>query len=433
MKKDTLVIVGASLAGGSAAVQLRKDGFDGRIVLVGEEPEAPYERPELSKGYLRGTKERGKLDVREAEFYGENSIELLTSTRVTTIDAKARDVLLSDGQRIRFDQLLLATGSSPRRLKLSGSDLAGIHYLRTVSDSDAIREATAGAHKAVVIGGGWIGAEVAASLRELGLEVTMVLPEPAPLERVLGPEVGAVYRDLHREHGVELRPGQRLSAFLGRRSIEAVQTDDGTRIPCDFVVVGAGASPRIELAAQAGLDVARGVLVDARLETSVPGIYAAGDVAEAWNPTFETRIRVEHWDNARRQGRAAARNMLGIGEPYDRIPYFYSDQYDLGMEYSGYAPSWDRVVFRGDPASRQFIAFWLRDGRVVAGMNANIWEVNDALAGLVRSGPEVSVERLTDESVPLEDLDALRAEPPLGSPSSRRKGAGTPPTERPRP
>lgn len=433
MKKDTLVIVGASLAGGSGAVQLRKEGFDGRIVLVGEESEAPYERPELSKGYLRGTKERGKLDVRETAFYGENSIELLTSTRVTAIDAKARDVLLSDRQRIRFDGLLLATGSSPRRLRLPGSDLGGIHYLRTVSDSNAIREAAAGAHKAVVVGGGWIGAEVAASLRELGLEVTMVLPEPAPLERVLGPEVGAVYRDLHRQHGVELRPGQRLSAFLGRSSIQAVQTGDGTRIPCDFVVVGAGASPRIELAIQAGLDVAGGVLVDARLETSVPGIYAAGDVAEAWNPALETRIRVEHWDNAKRQGRAAARNMLGVGEPYDGIPYFYSDQYDLGMEYSGYAPSWDRVVFRGDPASRQFIAFWLRDGRVVAGMNANIWEVNDALAGLVRSGHEVSVERLTDESVPLEDLDALRAEPAIGSPSSRREEAGTPPAEKPRP
>ena len=433
MKKDTLVIVGAGLAGGSAAVQLRKDGFDGRIVLVGDEPEAPYERPELSKGYLRGTKERAKLDVREAAFYGENSIELLTSTRVTAIDAKARDVLLSDGQRIPFDRLLLATGSSPRRLKLSGSDLAGIHYLRTVSDSDAIREAAAGAHKAVVVGGGWIGAEVAASLRELGLEVTMVLPEPAPLERVLGPEVGAVYRDIHREHGVELRPGQRLSAFLGRGSIEAVQTGDGTRIPCDFVVVGAGASPRIELAAQAGLDVASGVLVDARLETSVPGIYAAGDVAEAWNPTFEARIRVEHWDNARRQGRAAARNMLGVGEPYDRIPYFYSDQYDLGMEYSGYAPSWDRVVFRGDPASRQFIAFWLRDGRVVAGMNANIWEVNDALAGLVRSGHEVSVERADRRIGAAGRPRCAAGQTRRWQPLFQARRAGTPPAEKPRP
>jgi 3-phenylpropionate/trans-cinnamate dioxygenase ferredoxin reductase subunit len=417
MDSDRFVIVGASLAGARAAGQLRKDGFGGRIVLVGEEAEPPYERPELSKGFLRRTIERAKLNVLPPEYWAENDVELLTSTRAESIDPGRREVVLAGGRRIRFDRLLLATGSSPRRLDIPGSGLAGIHYLRTVADSEAIRDAAAEAHRAAVVGGGWIGAEVAGSLRELGLEVALVMPEALPLERVLGPEVGAIYRDLHLEHGVELVPRRRVVAFHGRSGVEAVETADGTRIGCDFVVVGAGAIPRTELAAAAGLAVEGGVLVDEKLETSVPGIFAAGDIAAAWNPLFGTRIRVEHWDNARRQGRAAARNMLGIGEPYDRVPYFYSDQYDLGMEYSGFAPSWDRVVFRGDVAGREFIAFWLRAGRVVAGLNANIWDVNDKLAALVGWGGEVSIERLTDPSVPLDDFDALMIDGPSSRPA----------------
>jgi 3-phenylpropionate/trans-cinnamate dioxygenase ferredoxin reductase component len=427
VQEDAFVIVGASLAGASAAVQLRKDGFDGRIVLVGEEPEGPYERPELSKGYLRGSFERAKLDVKSPEFYAENSIELLTSTAVTAIDTKACEVSLQDGRRLGYDRLLLATGSAPRHLDLPGAELEGIHYLRTVSDADAIRAAAARAHKVVVVGGGWIGSEVAASLRQLGLEVTLILREAVPLEIPLGPEIGAVYRDLHLEHGVKLLPGQHVEGFQGRTQVEAVETADGTRHACDFAVVGAGARPRIALAAKAGLEVGSGILVDAHLESSVPGIYAAGDVAEAWNPVFETRIRVEHWDNAKRQGRAAARNMLGIGEPYGRVPYFYSDQYDLGMEYSGFAPTWDRVVFRGDPAKREFISFWLRGDRVVAGMNANVWEVNDSIAALVSSGQPVSVERLTDPAVPLTDLDALSPDhaTSTGSSAARKTAPGS--------
>jgi 3-phenylpropionate/trans-cinnamate dioxygenase ferredoxin reductase component len=408
MAEQSFVIVGASLAGGSAAVQLRKDGFEGRIVLVGDEAVAPYERPELSKGYLQGTKDRAKLDVKPATFYPENSIDLRTSTRVTGIDPGSQTVTLDGGELLHYDRLLIATGCEPRHLDLPGSNREGIHYLRTLADSDSIRAAAAQAHQAVVVGGGWIGAEVAASLRQLGLEVTLVLLESVPLERVMGPEVGGIYRDLHLEHGVRLMPGRRAAAFNGGESVTAVQTDDGQTVPADLVVVGAGATPRLELATAAGLAVASGILVDARLESSVPGIFAAGDVADAWNPAFETRIRVEHWDNAKRQGRAAARNMLGFGEPYERVPYFYSDQYDLSMEYSGFAPRWDRVVFRGDTGAREFIAFWLRDGRVVAGMNANISDVNDAIAALVRWGQEVSVERLTDASVPLDDLEALR-------------------------
>lgn len=403
----TFVIVGASLAGANAAEQLRKKGFEGRIVLVGEERDRPYERPALSKAYLRRTAEREELNVHGATFYDENAIDLRTSARAIAVEPRSRDVVLQDGDRIRYDRLLLATGALPRRLEVPGSDLAGVHYLRTVTDADAIRELAAGARRAIVIGGGWIGSEVAASVRQLGLPVALVAPDSAPLERVLGPEVGAVYRDLHAGHGVELFMNQRAVAFRGQAAVEAVETADGTRIEGDLVVVGVGARPRTDLAASAGLEVGDGIHVDEHLETSVPGIFAAGDVAAAWHPLLKARIRVEHWDNARRQGRAAAQNMLGNPEPYIRIPYFYSDQYDLGMEYAGYAPAWDRVVFRGDPAAGAFVAFWLRDGRVVAGMNANVWKVNDAIAALVRASRKAVVARLTDPTVSLDDSEAL--------------------------
>ncbi len=407
MTRQTFVIVGASLAGATAAAGLRKDGFDGRIVLVGEEAEPPYERPALSKDYLRGATERERLDVRDRAFYGQNAIELRTSARAVAVEPGSREVVLEDRQRLRYDRLLLATGASPRRLQVPGGDLAGVHYLRTVEDADAIRAAAASAHRAVVIGGGWIGAEVAASLRHLGLPVALVAPGSVPLERVLGTEVGAVYRDLHAEHGVELVMNRRVAAVRGRVAAEAVETADGTRIEGDLVVLGVGARPRTELAAEARLDVGDGILVDEHLETSVPGIFASGDVAAAWHPLLGARVRVEHWDNAKRQGRAAAGNMLGRAEPYLRIPYFYSDQYDLGMEYSGYAPGWDRVVFRGEPASRAFVAFWLVDGRVVAGMSANVWQVRDAIEALVGSRERVAVERLVDPAVSLDDLEAL--------------------------
>jgi 3-phenylpropionate/trans-cinnamate dioxygenase ferredoxin reductase subunit len=259
----------------------------------------------------------------------------------------------------------------------------------------------------IVVGGGWIGAEVTASIRQLGIPVAMIAAESVPLQRVLGTEVGAIYRDLHAEHGVELVMNQRAMAFQGRTAVEAVVTGDGTRIEGDLVVVGIGAQPRTELAAKAGLHIRDGIAVNEFLETSAPGIYAAGDVASAWHPLLQTRLRVEHWDNARRQGRTAARNMLGNLEPYIRMPYFYSDQYDLGMEYTGHAQRWDRVVFRGEPASRAFVAFWLLDGRVVAGMNANVWQVNDAIAALVASRQKVAIERLVDPAVALDDLEAL--------------------------
>ncbi len=403
----TIVIVGASLAGAKAAEALRKEGYDGRIVMFGEDSRIPYLRPPLTKEYLRGEGDDDKVFVHLEAWYAEQRIELRLSTPVRAIEAATRDVVLGDGERVSFDRLLIATGASSRRLSVPGGDLAGVHYLRTLEDADAIRAAAAGASRAVVIGGGWIGAEAAASLRQLDLPVAMVVPGSVPLERVLGTEVGAIYRDLHAEHGVELIAGQRAVAFRGTSAVAAVETADGTKVEGDLVVVGVGAVPRMELGVAAGLAVGDGIHVDEHLETSVPGVFAAGDVAAAWHPLFGSRLRLEHWDNARRQGATAARNMLGKAESYARIPYLYSDQYDLGMEYAGYATSWDAVAFRGEPASRSFIAFWLNAGRVVAGMNANVWKVNPAIGALVASRRVVDVRRLADPAVPLDDLDAL--------------------------
>ncbi len=403
----TIAIIGAGLAGAKATEALRKEGYDGRIVMFGDESHPPYLRPPLSKEYLRGETPREKVFVHPRTWYEEQRIELNPASPIRAIDPATREVVLADGHRLSFDRLLIATGSSPRRLTIPGSDLAGVQYLRTIDDADAIRDAAAAAHRVVVVGGGWIGTEVAASVRQLGRPVVLVAPDSVPLERALGVEVGSIYHDLHLRQDVELVMNQRATAFRGRDRVESVETADGSRIEGDLVVVGVGARPRTQLAADAGIDVGDGILVDEHLETNVPGIFAAGDVAAAWHPLFERRIRVEHWDNARRQGRAAARNMLGMGEPYLRIPYLYSDQYDLGMEYAGFAPEWDRVAFRGEPASGQFIAFWLRRGRVVAGMNANVWKVNEAITALVASRNLVDVDRLVHPAVPLDDLEAL--------------------------
>jgi 3-phenylpropionate/trans-cinnamate dioxygenase ferredoxin reductase component len=408
---NSIAIVGAGLAGAKAAEALRKDGYDGRISMFGDEPHVPYLRPPLSKDYLRGESGVDAVLVHPPAWYDEHRIDLYLSERVEAIDPRAMHLRLDDGLHLEYDRLLLATGASPRRLQIPGSDLAGVHYLRSLDDADALRRAAAQAHRAVVVGGGWIGAEATASLRQLGLSVAMIAEESVPLERVLGAELGRVYRDVHSEYGVQLVMNQRVAAFQGQTTVEAVRLADGTTIQADLVVVGIGAQPRTRLARDAGLDVGNGVIVDAYLETTTPGIYAAGDIAAAWHPLLQARLRVEHWDNARRQGRTAARNMLGHREAYTRIPYFYSDQYDLGMEYAGYAPRWDRVVFRGNPGSRAFVAFWLLEGRAVAGMNVNVWKVNEAIAALVASHEKVAVERLVDPSVPLDDIDALLLPP----------------------
>ena len=401
---QTFVIVGASLAGAKAAETLRTEGFDGRVVLIGEEARRPYERPPLSKEYLRAEKDFDAAAVHPAGFYHDHGIELRTASLVSAVEPSRRSVSLSSGEEIGYDRLLLATGAAPRRLSAPGADLPGVLYLRSVEDADVLRGAIGPSAQVVVIGAGWIGAEVAASARQLGASVAMVEVAALPLERVLGPAVGALYRDLHAGHGVDLHLGVGIERILGSESVEAVRLSDGTVLQASVVVVGIGASPRVELAEAAGLAVDNGILVDEHLETSAPGIYAAGDVANAYHPRYGTRIRLEHWSAALNQGPAAARAMLGQDVVYDRTPYFFSDQYDLGMEYRGWAPTFDRVAFRDDPARGAFLCFWLREGIVTAAMNANIWDAGDAIEALVRAGRPVDVARLVDPDVELAEL-----------------------------
>ena len=405
VKEKTFVIVGAGLAGAKAAETLRQEGFDGRVILIGDEPERPYERPPLSKEYVRGEAD-GKPFVHDQGFYAENEIELRTATRVTGIDPGLHELLLEGDWRQGYDRLLLATGSVPRRLDVPGSDLGGIHYLRTLGDSERIAGRIGSGERLVVVGSGWIGAEIAASARQKGSEVTMLEMASLPLERVLGREVGRIYRDIHRDNGVEFLPETTVERFEGGETVERVITLDGASIETEFVVVGIGVAPRTGLLETAGLRVDDGILVDEGLATSLPDVFAAGDVANARHSHYGRHLRIEHWANALNQGPAAARAMLGQEVSYDEIPYFFSDQYETGMEYGGYATEWDEVVFRGDVPGREFIAFWVKDERLVAGMNMNVWDVNDAIRELIRSGAPVDPKRLRDPDVPLDQLAA---------------------------
>jgi 3-phenylpropionate/trans-cinnamate dioxygenase ferredoxin reductase component len=401
---QTHVIVGASLAGAKAAETLREEGFDGRVVLVGSEDERPYERPPLSKDYLRGEVGREKVYVHDERFYAAHDIELRLGRTAVSLDTSSRELELDDGARLRYDRLLLTTGAEPRRLSIPGAELDGVLYLRSVQDSDTVRQRLERGGAVVVVGAGWIGAEVAASARQRGLEVTVLDPASVPLERVMGTAVGAIYRDIHADHGVRMLMGTGVEAFEGDGSVERVRTSDGQMLECDFAVVGVGVEPRTGLAAQAGIAVDNGILVDEHLQTSAPGVFAAGDVANPHHPFYGERIRVEHWANALNQGPAAARNMLGQGTAYERLPYFFSDQYEVGMEYTGFARSWDRVVFRGDPATREFVAFWMVQDRVVAGMNVNVWDVTDTIKRLISERVTVDDQTLSDPDVPLEEL-----------------------------
>ncbi len=404
MSTQTFVIVGASLAGAKAAEGLRGRGFDGRIVLVGTESELPYERPPLTKDYLRGESEREKAYVHPGEFYSDNEIELMLDTTVSGIDPDASRVTFAGGGEIAYDKLLLTTGSEPRRIPVPGAELDGIHYLRTLPDCDVLRERLDAGGRVAVVGSGWIGSEFAASARQRGLDVALIDSLQVPYEKILGTEIGSFFRDVHAQHGVELLMGQGVDGFEGDGAVRSVRTSGGENVQCDFAVVAIGIAPRVALAQDAGAAIENGVAVDERLQTSLPNIYAAGDVASAWHPFFEQRIRVEHWANALNQGPAAAGAMLGDQAGYDRLPYFFSDQYDVGMEYSGYATSWDQVVFRGDRDGGEFVAFWLTDGRVVGGMNVNVWDVNEHVQALIRSRRQVDVNALTDPDTPLESL-----------------------------
>jgi 3-phenylpropionate/trans-cinnamate dioxygenase ferredoxin reductase subunit len=404
---STYVIVGASLTGAKAAETLREEGFDGNIVLLGEEHELPYERPPLSKGYLLGKEDRSSIFVHEESWYAENAVDLRLGVRVTALDPGARQVSLDDGGTVAYDRLLLATGASPRRLRAPGGDLDGIMYLRRVGDSERLHAALRGGGQVVTVGGGWIGLEVTAAAREAGCEVTVVEPEPVALHRQLGPELGGVFTDLHKEHGVVFRTRESVTEFRGSDGrVNAAVTSSGAVLPADHVVVGIGAIPSTGLAADAGLDVGNGVLADAGLRTSAPEVFAAGDVANAFHPLYGKHVRVEHWANALNGGPAAARSMLGRGISYDAVPYFYSDQYDLGMETAGLPEpdTYDQVVYRGDLAGREFVAFWLSDGMVVAGMNVNVWDVNDDIQALIRSRRRVDEARLADLGIMIADL-----------------------------
>ncbi len=394
------VIVGAALAGAKTAERLRAEGWDGPIVLIGSESELPYERPPLSKDYLRGESPREDARVHPEGFYADNDIDLRLETTVEEIDVEAREVSLAGGERLGYESLLLATGAEPRRLDLPGADLEGVRYLRDLTDADRLREDIEQGGRLAVIGAGWIGSEIAASARQKRLEVTVLEAGKVPLERVLGLEVGEIYADIHRHHRIELRPEAQVEGFRGGDRVESVSLAGGEEIPADLVVIGVGVAPRTELAERAGLELDNGIVVDQSLETSVPGVFAAGDVANAYHPFLGRRIRVEHWANALHQPEVAARAMLGKEASYDRLPYFFSDQYDVGMEYAGYATEWDEVVFRGDVESREFIAFWMRDGRVLAGMNVNVWDVTDDIQALIRSRAKVAAERLRDPDVP---------------------------------
>jgi len=405
---QNFIIIGGGLAGVSAAEELRTQGFAGTIQLIGQEAHAPYIRPPLSKGYLNGSEGLDAVYVHPEEWYAEHSIDLLTDTKVYGVNSVAHEVTVSGGKPLHYDKLLLATGSSPRLLTIDGAELGGVHYLRTLDDSKALnKELTGGGRNLVLIGSGWIGMEVGATARSLGNEVTILERDPIPLANAIGDELGTMFAELHQEHGAVLRMSVVVEKIIGAHGkVSGVQLDTGEVVPADMVLIGVGAVPNVALADDAGIITENGIAVDQAMQSSDPDIFAAGDVANAFHPLANMRLRSEHWANALNEGAAAARGMLGQNESFEDIPYFYTDQYDVGMEYSGYGPMTRgaKIVYRGNRAGREFIAFWLKDDRVVAGMNVNVWDVNDQVQRLIRSGKVVDESRLTDESVPLADI-----------------------------
>ena len=404
MTERNFVIIGGGLAGAKAAETLREKGFDGNIVVVGDEIERPYERPPLSKGFLLGTEDKASMFVHEPDWYSRNSVELLLGQAATDLDPKAHRVTLSDGRVLPYTKLLIATGAHPNRLPVPGFELGNVFTLRQVEQSESIGAALERDRRVVVIGGGWIGLEVAAAARLSGCEVTVVEPQDTPLRAVLGARMGGFFGDVHRKHGVELLLGRSVTELVGGEAVSGVVLDDGSILPADSVVVAVGVRPRTELADRAGLDIDNGILVDASLRTSDPDIHAAGDVANVDHAFYGRRVRVEHWDTALGSGPAAAEAMLGLPVSYDRLPFFFTDQYDLGMEFVGMVPPDDRgtVITRGDVAGEAFWAFWLDGATVAAAMHVNQWDVGiDPLRELVRGRREVDADKLADPNVPL--------------------------------
>ena len=402
--RQTIAIVGASLTGASAAATLREEGFDGRVVLLGAESQLPYDRPPLSKAYLRGATPFEKTLLRPAEFYREKDIELMLSTTVTRVDAEKRRLDLAGGERLDFDNVLIATGGRNRRFPIPGLDLPGVYDLRTVADADCIRAVIAPGRRAVVVGLGFIGAEVASSLRECGVEVVAIEPFKTPLFRALGEEIGHVVEGLHRDHGVDMILGDAVAALEGNGRVERVVTRDGRHVECDFAVFGLGIEPAADVVAGSGVHVDNGIVVDELCRTNVPGVFAAGDVANHYHPVCARQMRVEHWQNGVKQGAAAARTMLGRGQTYDEVHWFWSDQYDANIQYAGFHVPWDQVVVRGSLAERKFLAFFLTAGRVESAVAINQGRDLRRAFPLIRARVPVDPSRLADPQVDLRTL-----------------------------
>ena len=403
----TFVIIGGGLAGAKAVEALRVNDFDGKIILFADETQLPYERPPLSKEYLAGKKSLADFTVHDSEWYNDHHIEVRLDSPVSALNVEAHTVGLADGSAVAYDKLLLATGSASRRPPIPGSDAEGVHYLRSYDDAAALNSALREGTSLAVVGAGWIGLEVTAAARQRNVDVTVVEAAKQPLLAALGETVGEVFATLHREHGVDLRLEAQVEEItVADGAATGLRLRDGSTVAADAVLVAVGAKPNIELAEQAGLSMGDGgVLVDASLRTSDPDIYAVGDIAAAEHPLFGGHIRTEHWANALKQPAVAAVGMLGRPGEYAELPYFFTDQYDLGMEYVGHAPHFDRVVFRGDVAGREFVAFWLDDAnRVLAGMNVNIWDVLDDVKALIKSQSPVDPDKLADPQSPLPEL-----------------------------
>jgi 3-phenylpropionate/trans-cinnamate dioxygenase ferredoxin reductase subunit len=410
--RTAYVIIGGGLAAARAVEGIREHDEKGRVVVVTEEDRLPYERPPLSKGVLKGDDEVDSVFTHPEAWYADHDVELRLADPATSLDAEGHVVTLRSGESLSYDKLLLATGSSARALDAPGADLDGVLYLRELQESTALKEAFVDGARVVIVGAGWIGLEVAAAAADAGCSVTVVEPQAAPLLGVMGEQVGGWFADLHRSHGVVFRFGDGVARIEGSGRVEAVTTTAGERLPADVVVVGVGITPNTGLAEGAGLDVDNGVVTDAQLRTSRDGVWAAGDVANWQSTTLGTHVRVEHWANANDGGLAAGRSMAGADVTYDPIPFFFSDQYDVGLEYAGYVPrgSGAEVVLRGEPSSNEFMAFWVvpeGDGvRVLAGMHVNVWDTIDAVQQLVRDGTVVDRDRLSDPDVPLDQVAA---------------------------
>jgi 3-phenylpropionate/trans-cinnamate dioxygenase ferredoxin reductase component len=405
--QPSFVIVGGGMAGALAAQTLREEGFDGMITLLGQEPNAPYERPPLSKDYLQGKADRDSIFVQPAPWYAEHAVELSLNSAVTSVEPASRTVTTAAGERLSYDKLLLATGSKPRRLDLPGADLDGVYYLRNVEDSECIKIEFGRAKRVVIIGAGWIGLETAAAARAAGLEVMLLVSGDLPLQHVLGPEAAPTFDELHRSHGVDLRYRTTAVEIAGRQgAVTGVMLSDGAPIDADMIIVGVGVAPRTELAAAAGLKIDNGIVVDEHLRTSDPDIFAAGDIAQTYSPRLGRHIRVEHWANARRQGAVAAKSMLDQDAVDVRPSYFFTDQYDLSMEYTGdIGPAgYDRVIFRQYAGPGQMIVFWLYEQRILAGMNINIWDVADDIERLIQSAHPINADNLGNPVIPLATL-----------------------------